>query len=56
MALCLFTKSRKYFKKDKSFAHGEFNKDYLVDEIKIKEKIKKERIYSSVVLRLKRLI
>ena len=28
-------------KKIKSFAHGEFNKDHLVDEIKIKEKIKK---------------
>ena len=41
MAFCLLTKCRKYFKKIKSFAHGEFNKHHLADEKKIKERIDK---------------
>ena len=43
-------------KKIKSFAHGEFNKEHLADEAKIKKELKKEKMYLSVVLKLKKLI
>ena len=45
MAFCLFTKCRKYIKKIKSFAHGEFNKTHLVDEKNIKKVEKGEDIF-----------
>ena len=44
MAFCLSTNSRKYFlKKIKSFAHGEFNKDYLTDEKEIQKRIENKQ-------------
>ena len=41
MAFCLPSKCGKYFKKIKSFAHGEFNKDSITNEDNIKLKIER---------------